>query len=535
MPRTSYAQQPPRSVTLPSTTVATDGEFIAWTVPAAHNGGVSAVYAAPLRDNPSATATLIATESEPEITTLLLSDGIVVWATPASAGRLTLRAQHVREGESITVATDALRPVMVGAILFWWDIQPQAAPGGTATLMRRDLSTLDAAQALHQIPFDLAYPGPIRASERWVAWTAFQGLAYASAIWSLYVLPLGAAEARLVQENIGCADSSGYNLFALSGDTLVYSTASCYRGPQNDGKLTILDLTTNERHISGPHNNITLFPAGRYLFWNTYRQQNTSQVDLWGFDPQTISAFRLSDDLTPIAFDGGMLFWTKREDNATSVAFAPLPQLLPSASRSLDDPSVVGRRFFPETSHTLAGSFHDYWVRNGGLPVFGFPVTEEFIQQSPDATQGYPVQYFERQRFEYHSEHRGTPYEVLLGRLGAEALARSGRVWQDFPKAAPTTPHYFGQTGQAIAPEFWDYWRTHGLEFGDPGVSEREALALWGLPISPPLQERLETDETLLVQWFERARFEYHPSNPDPYKVLLGRLAVETVDGFGWR
>src|SRR5262245_23821148 len=90
MPRIGYAQQTAGSVTLPSTTLATDGEFIAWIVPAAHNGGVSAVYAATLRDNPPATSTLIATESEPEITTLLLSDGIVVWATPASEERLTL-------------------------------------------------------------------------------------------------------------------------------------------------------------------------------------------------------------------------------------------------------------------------------------------------------------------------------------------------------------------------------------------------------------------------------------------------------------
>jgi len=32
------------------------------------------------------------------------------------------------------------------------------------------------------------------------------------------------------------------------------------------------------------------------------------------------------------------------------------------------------------------------------------------------------VQYFERQRFEYHPEYGGTRYEVLLGRLGAEQL-----------------------------------------------------------------------------------------------------------------
>ena len=29
------------------------------------------------------------------------------------------------------------------------------------------------------------------------------------------------------------------------------------------------------------------------------------------------------------------------------------------------------------------------------------------------------------------------------------------------------------------------YWRSHGLEFGDAGVSSREALALFGYPVSP--------------------------------------------------
>ena len=33
----------------------------------------------------------------------------------------------------------------------------------------------------------------------------------------------------------------------------------------------------------------------------------------------------------------------------------------------------------------------------------------------------YTVQYFERARFEWHPENRGTPSEVLLGRLGAQA------------------------------------------------------------------------------------------------------------------
>ena len=82
---------------------------------------------------------------------------------------------------------------------------------------------------------------------------------------------------------------------------------------------------------------------------------------------------------------------------------------------------------------------------------------------------------------------------------------------------------HFAATGQAIAPVFWAYWSSHGLELGDRGVSEREALALFGYPIS---QAQLETNadgDLVLTQWFERARFEYHVGKG----VLLGRLGAE--------
>jgi hypothetical protein len=192
-------------------------------------------------------------------------------------------------------------------------------------------------------------------------------------------------------------------------------------------------------------------------------------------------------------------------------------------------------QFFPETGHNLRGDFRTFWERNGGLAVFGYPLTKEFIQQSQDDGKGYPVQYFERQRFEYHPEHAGTAYAVQIGRVGAEALAVQGRMWWTFSPADPTSPHYFGETRQAIAPEFWDYWRSHGLDLGDPGVSQAEALALWGYPISPPALETLETGATLLVQYFERGRFEYHPENPAPYRVLLGRLSADQVERYDWR
>jgi hypothetical protein len=73
-------------------------------------------------------------------------------------------------------------------------------------------------------------------------------------------------------------------------------------------------------------------------------------------------------------------------------------------------------RFFAETRHTVCQPFLAYWERNGGLPRFGYPLTERF--QETIEGQTYWVQYFERRRMEWHPENAGTPYEVLLGLLG---------------------------------------------------------------------------------------------------------------------
>ncbi len=74
-----------------------------------------------------------------------------------------------------------------------------------------------------------------------------------------------------------------------------------------------------------------------------------------------------------------------------------------------------------ETRHTVRDAFLQYWQSQGGLAVFGFPLTEEFIEQNPTDNKPYTVQYFERNRFEYHPEHVGTRHAVLLGLLGGEA------------------------------------------------------------------------------------------------------------------
>jgi hypothetical protein len=197
-------------------------------------------------------------------------------------------------------------------------------------------------------------------------------------------------------------------------------------------------------------------------------------------------------------------------------------------------PAISARaapRCFPEAAPAISdcvdGRLGEFWAQHGGLPVFGYPIGAQ-IGQMVEGRQ-VQAQAFERNRLELHAEN-SPPYDVLLGRLGVEALARQGRDWNALPKADPAAAHYFAETGHAIGPQFWAYWSSHGLEFdGQPGKVAAESLALFGLPLSEAAPEVSPTDsQTYLTQWFERARFEYHPENAGtPYEVQLGLLSRE--------
>jgi hypothetical protein len=82
------------------------------------------------------------------------------------------------------------------------------------------------------------------------------------------------------------------------------------------------------------------------------------------------------------------------------------------------DPLGGECHYFAETNHNLCGGFAAFWEQFGGLAVFGFPISEE-IQEN-----GMTVQYFERARFEWQPGTWPERYDVLLGRLGADALDR---------------------------------------------------------------------------------------------------------------
>jgi peptidoglycan hydrolase-like amidase len=165
-----------------------------------------------------------------------------------------------------------------------------------------------------------------------------------------------------------------------------------------------------------------------------------------------------------------------------------------------------GSRTFPETGFSVGGAFLRFFERNGGLDIFGFPITPEITEG------GRTVQYFQRARFEYYPEHAGTRYEVQLGLLG-DALT-AGR---SFPRGEPFPPSadhlYFPETGYGVHYAFLRFFLRNG------------GIDIFGYPISEELQEGGFT-----VQYFQRARFEYRPDLPERYRVSLGLLGVEYLE-----
>jgi hypothetical protein len=72
---------------------------------------------------------------------------------------------------------------------------------------------------------------------------------------------------------------------------------------------------------------------------------------------------------------------------------------------------------------------------------------------------------------------------------------------------------FFPQTGYSVGFGFLHFFQTHG------------GINVFGYPISQELPEIGPDGHSHTVQYFQRARFEYHPEfNGTPYEVELGLL-----------
>src|SRR5436309_9182857 len=112
--------------------------------------------------------------------------------------------------------------------------------------------------------------------------------------------------------------------------------------------------------------------------------------------------------------------------------------------------SVEDSQYFPQTGQTLSGNFLQYWRANGGLPVYGYPITDAKPEVDPETGLTFLTQWFERNRFELHPENAGTKYEVLLGLLGKDLRREALAVDPDFVKINSGVGPVGPQTGQVF-------------------------------------------------------------------------------------
>jgi hypothetical protein len=145
-------------------------------------------------------------------------------------------------------------------------------------------------------------------------------------------------------------------------------------------------------------------------------------------------------------------------------------------------PSTNFQRYFPETGHSLRGSFKNFWERNGGLATFGFPISEEINEQLGGAI--YLVQYFERARFELVGN---SVRLCLLGRALAPCAATGGLPNNAAPggplqEPADTRPcGGGGSTGGALRGQVYPSPARPGsvLGFIAQGFDGNETVSLW--------------------------------------------------------
>lgn len=90
-----------------------------------------------------------------------------------------------------------------------------------------------------------------------------------------------------------------------------------------------------------------------------------------------------------------------------------------------------GEHFVAETGHTINAPFLAYFEENGGVRIFGYPLTEAFFETGDDGV-ARTVQYFERAVLQYHDDE--SPAVVRPRALGVAEIAST---YGDSPGSLP--------------------------------------------------------------------------------------------------
>ena len=158
-------------------------------------------------------------------------------------------------------------------------------------------------------------------------------------------------------------------------------------------------------------------------------------------------------------------------------------------------------QYFPETGHWVEAEFlTKYYEISNPTILYGAPITEAFVDSF-----GIKVQYFEKVRFELDPS-LPIGIQVKISPLG-EFLYQEAQ-----PLVVPSNSRAcrsFTGSDHLVCYNFLDFFEENG------GVSQ------FGIPISG-----FEIHNGWIVQYFQKARFEWHPENSPGQWVTVSNLGV---------
>jgi len=187
----------------------------------------------------------------------------------------------------------------------------------------------------------------------------------------------------------------------------------------------------------------------------------------------------------------------------TAMLVGALGLLLPVPLLARLGPEDPRKLYFEETGFWVTSEFLDYFDANGGLEIFGYPISSQYNER------GILVQYFQKARIELHALNP-EPYRVQMGLLGDELGLRRDAV------PAPIAPGrvYFTETGHTVTYMFLRYFRAHG------------GIDVFGYPISEMLNENQK-----IVQYFQRLKLIWDPNTAQMTVGNLGEIYVNANRG----
>jgi hypothetical protein len=169
-----------------------------------------------------------------------------------------------------------------------------------------------------------------------------------------------------------------------------------------------------------------------------------------------------------------------------------------------------GSRYFPETGHWVNGEFlRAYESVADPLLVYGYPITGAFQSQSCAQYPCLYVQYFDHVRFEQHPENPPESH-IIISSLGYYQHAIDGTAAVAAIPSNSNACRFIAQDDIDPIPVCYAF-----LKFFD----SNGGILQFGYPIS-----QVEVRGGRLVQYFDRARFEWHPENPSGQRVTLTDL-----------